>query len=302
MLSQKLIDKIQKEVDSYDLSIDWRSEQLTDKDMISKVLNGQGDLVRDELFEWNLDYLCELENQARINAVEEFQDEIMEELGIEDYNNFYAKDIAEDIAEGLVVSVDVGLEKLLRQTDVPVRLTLYSNYDCMNSAWLESQGGIEYDGYLKDAIDFLKLNPAKLKLEFIRTGYQVIGRWPNKRERDDRELIEYSEFISEFANTASSANLLTILGTLNLLDVYKNPNPKRVFIPKGANVGFFDSTYGGGSMFEATTKRDVWMKLGPRKGKSEYDSLDIDPDIDSYNTRDVYGWDRSFFTDIDIAA
>ena len=62
-------------------------------------------------------------------------------------------------------------------------------------------------------------------------------------------------------------------------------------VPKGSVVGFFDDFYGAGSMFEAEIKKDTWIKLGRRRGKTEYDKIEIVADlhINGYNTNDVYG-------------
>ena len=301
MLSEKLIEKIQKEIDSYSLEAEWDYGEVLDNNDIRKIMNGKADEVEERLLEDNIDYLSEMEHQAGISAVEEFRDEIIEELGIEE-SQFCAKDILDGIIDRLDINADLGFEELLKHTNVRVRLTLYSDYDCMNSAWLESQGGIEYDRYLKDAIDFLELNPARLKRAFLRHGYKTTGKWPDRKKREGREWIEYNDFIAEFGNTTSGANLLTVLGIINLLDIYKNQNPAKVFIPEAARVGFFDSFYGGGSVFEAMTKAGRWVKLGRLPRKTKYDLFRIVPDIVSYNTGDVYGWGDNNFVEIGIMA
>ena len=53
---------------------------------------------------------------------------------------------------------------------------MLSNYDCINSCWLESQGGFRYkESYFGDMIDTLRLNPAKVKKAL--TGERLYRIW-----------------------------------------------------------------------------------------------------------------------------
>lgn len=74
------------------------------------------------------------------------------------------------------------LKELLKNTDdIPVRVEMLSNYDCINSNWLESQEGYRYkESYFGDMIDALNLNPAKVKKMLVEKGYTVYGRFPDK--------------------------------------------------------------------------------------------------------------------------
>ena len=63
-----------------------------------------------------------------------------------------------------------------------MRVEMLSNYDCINSNWLESQEGYRYkESYFGDMIDALNLNPAKVKKMLVEKGYTVYGRFPDEK-------------------------------------------------------------------------------------------------------------------------
>ena len=75
------------------------------------------------------------------------------------------------------------LKELLKNTDdIPVRVEMLSNYDCINSNWLESQEGYRYkESYFGDMIDALNLNPAKVKKMLVEK--RLHGIWPVPRKK-----------------------------------------------------------------------------------------------------------------------
>lgn len=133
---------------------------------------------------------------------------------------------------------------------------MLSNYDCINSCWLESQGGFRYkESYFGDMIDTLRLNPAKVKKALTEKGYTVYGRFPNKKYRDGKEQVSYEDFCQELENSCCGANLLIYIGLVNLRDLYDADfKIKEVIIPKGNTCGLFSSMYGGGSLIEMELK------------------------------------------------
>ena len=87
------------------------------------------------------------------------------------------------------------LKELLKNTDdIPVRVEMLSNYDCINSNWLESQEGYRYkESYFGDMIDALNLNPAKVKKMLVEKGYTVYGRFPDKKPENRQQLRDQSQ-------------------------------------------------------------------------------------------------------------
>lgn len=90
------------------------SEYMAASDAMEEI---ERDLVRDGYRRWKVE-----------KFFDENEDAILEEI----YNR----------------SDNDTIEKILRNTaDIPVRVEMYSNHDCINSHWFESQGGFRYYEY-----------------------------------------------------------------------------------------------------------------------------------------------------------
>ena len=192
---------------------------------------------------------------------------------------------------------DVLAELIKHTDDIPVRVEMLSNYDCINSNWFESQGGYRYEeSYFGDMVDTLNLNPAKVKKLLLEHGYEAHGRFPNRKSRDGKEQVSYEQFYEELINSCCGANLLVYIGKVDLKELYNAGfSLKEVIIPKGNCCGLFSSTYGGGSLLEMELKQDVKLKL---EGKGCYGfrfRLDNERSKYDYSVQHVYGVDDSFF-------
>lgn len=190
------------------------------------------------------------------------------------------------------------LKELLKNTDdIPVRVEMLSNYDCINSNWLESQEGYRYkESYFGDMIDALNLNPAKVKKMLVEKGYSVYGRFPDKKYRDGKEQVSYEQFYQELINSCCGANLLTYIGKVNLQELYDAGfSLGEVIIPKGNCCGIFSSMYGGGSLLEMELKKDVRLKLEVRDYHGFRFRLDNERSEYECSIKHVYGVCDSFF-------
>lgn len=190
------------------------------------------------------------------------------------------------------------LKELLKNTDdIPVRVEMLSNYDCINSNWLESQEGYRYkESYFGDMIDALNLNPAKVKKMLVEKGYSVYGRFPDKKYRDGKEQVSYKQFYQELINSCCGANLLTYIGKVNLQELYDAGfSLGEVIIPKGNCCGIFSSMYGGGSLLEMELKKDVRLKLEVRDYHGFRFRLDNERSEYECSIKHVYGVCDSFF-------
>ena len=194
---------------------------------------------------------------------------------------------------------DVLAELIKHTDDIPVRVEMLSNYDCINSNWFESQGGYRYEeSYFGDMVDTLNLNPAKVKKLLAEHGYEVHGRFPNRKSRDGKEQVSYEQFYEELINSCCGANLLTYTGRVNLKELYNAGfSLKEVIIPKGNCCGLFSSTYGGGSLLEMELKKDVRLKLEVKDYHGFRFRLDDERSKYDYSVQHVYGVDDSFFGD-----
>ncbi len=194
---------------------------------------------------------------------------------------------------------DVLAELIKHTDDIPIRVEMLSDYDCINSNWLESQDGYCYEeSYFGDMVDTLNLNPAKVKKLLLEHGYEVHGRFPNRKSRDGKEQVSYEQFYEELINSCCGANLLTYTGRVNLKELYNAGfSLKEVIIPKGNCCGLFSSIYGGGSLLEMELKQDVRLKLEVKDYHGFRFRLDEERSKYDYSVRHVYGVDDSFFGD-----
>ena len=190
------------------------------------------------------------------------------------------------------------LKELIRHTDdIPIRVEMLSDYDCINSDWFESQGGYSYEeSYFGDMIDCLNLNPARVKKLLREHGYKVSGRFPNRKGRNGKEQVSYEQFYEELVNSCCGANLLTFIGRVNLKELYESGfSPGEIIIPKGNHCGLFSSAYGGGSLLEMELKQDVRLKLEINSYHGFRFRLDEERNRYDYSIGHVYGVDDSFF-------
>ena len=191
-----------------------------------------------------------------------------------------------------------AVSELVRHTrDVPVRIEMLSNYDCINSHWLESQGGYVYpDSYFGDMVDALNLNPAKVKRFLTEKGIAVYGRCHYRKSRDGKELVSYEDFHRELVNSCCGANLLTYIGKINLKELYESGfSVAKVTIPKDNYCGIFSSMYGGGSVLDMKLREDVTLELKIEDYHGYRLMIDNPRKKYDYSIGQVYGVSDSFF-------
>ena len=215
-------------------------------------------------------------------AVEQFFGEYGDEIREEIYSRNFS-----DILKELVKNTD----------DIPVRVEMLSDYDCINSNWLESQDGYRYEeSYFGDMVDALNLNPARVKKTLKEKGYKTCGRFPDKKHRDGKEQVSYGQFYQELINSCCGANLLTYIGKVSLKELYDTGfSLKEVIIPKGNCCGLFSSMYGGGSLLEMELREDVRLRLEVKDYHGFRFRLDNERSTYECSIKRVYGVCDSFF-------
>ncbi len=271
-------------------------------------LDNHLDIIRRCLEKQNCDCLWEKVDEwygdAEWTAVREIIDKLKEECtesnGFdEDEVDAFFDEHDDEIRDEIYSRNDSDvLKDLIRNTDdIPIRVEMYSNYDCINSNWFESQGGYSYEeSYFGDVVDSLNLNPAQVKKLLTSHGYKVHGRFPNRKGRNGKEQVSYEQFYTELINSCCGANLLVYIGRVNLKELYDaNFSLKEVIIPKGNCCGLFSSTYGGGSLLEMELKQDVRLKLEVKDYHGFSFRLDDERTEYDYSIQHVYGVDDSFF-------
>src|SRR5690606_24188897 len=184
-LSLSLIERIRTLLSSGDQpKIYWDYRDEVSNDLIKKALNDRNyefpiDAFHEDMFTDIDTYQLELDYIK--NTLKDIEKDISKELNcdIEELNlQEIAKDIYSDVFD--IISVDINLKELLGRKNVEVRIEMQSNYDCINSDWLESQGTYEMESYFGDMIKMLQFNPVEIKQFLLSKGRKVSGKWPNK--------------------------------------------------------------------------------------------------------------------------
>ncbi|MDR2913617.1 MAG: hypothetical protein LBV74_02090 [Tannerella sp.] len=253
----------------------------------------------DHLYESINDWYIDAEINAVYDAIQELKQKCKNTGYIKDDVESFFEENEDSIKEHIYAKDDSDvLGQLCRNSsDIPVRIELYSNNDCINSYWLESQDGFCYEeSYFGDMVDALKLNPAKVKKLLLKHGEKVYGRFPDKKYRNDKELVTYEDFYQELENTSCGANLLTFTGKVCIHDLIKASfNINKVVVPKGNYCGIYSSIQGGGSVLEMALQHDITLKLNAQKYDFFSLAIDYNRNIYNYCIKEVYGVCDSFF-------
>lgn len=271
-MRQEILDYIEKHQPK--LEFDYR-DQLSDEDCQTILDSDSGyNDVSEELLDRNIDCIYELEHA--------FMDEVRVLFDLSDMDK-----VNDELQQ--YICVDINLKALIQP--VPVRVTLLSDYDCINSNFAEGGTYSYHESYFGAMVDALNLNPQVLKQVMIRRGVGTIGRWPNMKKRNGQEYVKYDEFLTEVENTSCGANLLTIIGMFDVSD-WKQAS---ITIPTGNHVGLFSRFYGGGSTFDMELLRPMTIDLSKTgKTQSEYWGICVDSQK-SYSIKETYGVGTSFF-------
>ena len=298
MLTMEFIESIMDE--NYTLVwVDYRESFDESRDLLQKCLEKQScEDLWSKVEEWYND----AEWEATQEIIKELKNHCIdfydfEEDKVEAFFDEHDDEIRDEIRER---DDSTMVNDLIKNTnDIPVRVEMLSNYDCINSCWWESQSGFRYkESYFGDMIDTLRLNPAKVKKTLTDKGYTVYGRFPNKKYRDGKEQVSYEDFCRELEHSCCGANLLTYIGLVNLRDLYDADfKIKEVIIPKGNTCGLFSSFYGGGSLIEMELKSDVRIRLDKARKDGYGYRLRLDNERSKYecSIKHVYGVCDTFF-------
>ena len=122
-----------------------------------KIIDGKLWEVEENIWEWNLDYICDLEYQLLDNMKQEFPE-------LEDFD---VVDLRDEFLDYL--GCNMNIEQLLNNTTVRMRIVLHSNYE----GYLALEGeGLESD-YFKELYPLLKgkVDEKSLKQEINNSMY-----------------------------------------------------------------------------------------------------------------------------------
>lgn len=275
---------------------DCRDNLRGNLDLVRRCLKeGSADPLREAVSEWYSDIRAEA-----VSEILEKLETICVERGFPQADVRYFFETHEEELRDEIYSRDESdpLGELLDNTDaIPVRVEMLSNFDCINSHWLESSDGYSYeDSYFGDMIDALNLDPSRVKKTLEAYGEKCCGHFPRKPWRRGREQVAYELFCQELINSSCGANLLTYIATVDLKALYDADfHPRKIIIPQGNACGIFSSMQGGGSVLEMKLLRDVELKLGVKDYSGFRFCIDSESTTCDYAIRDVYALCDSFF-------
>ena len=283
--------KFIKELEDSTNEIYWDYNDELSDEQINKILNGKKDDVQEEIWENNIDYGTDNEFNIIKEALSSLNIELDNDVEIWDLRDWYS-----DYVPGL----DINLSSLMRNITPSLRIIMFTNYDCLPSHYMHDYGnGYTYDDYLKDIIDLFNLNPALVKKEMLAHNWDVKGSWPNKKNRNGKEYVKYSDFIIELENNLG-CSLINFFGTTDLDDFLNNQNIKEITITKGSYAGLLDHSQGGGSVWEMKILRDLTIKLDVpyTKDKCKYNTFELVTDEDNgygYGANEIAGVSSDFW-------
>jgi len=293
---EQVLELLPKEVQL--IYVDYNDNLDEHLKLIQKCIN---DKCLDALYEAIDDWYIDSSDYGYNSVIEDLKNNIENTFDIED-----AQDILEEFEDEVrdaIYERDTSnvLEDLLSNTSsIPVRVTMYSNYDCINSHWFETSGngGYSYkESYFGAMVDALKLNPKKVKELLKSKEVNTFGVFPNLKYREGKELVSYEDFWQELENSSCGANLLTFVGTIDVSSILDFEKLFKIRIPKGNNCGLFSSFQGGGSVIEMKLKHDLTIDLS-KSGKTKYDTFGIEIDCKGnggYSINEVYGVTSHFW-------
>lgn len=294
-LRNKIIAKLKTVADP---KVYWDHQDEVDLDNISKAWDSEDEYPIDRVYEGMEIDTYDIEVEHLKNILDDFKEDLAIVFEC-DEDSLDMDEIARDWRDEFLdyFSVDIDIKSIM--PDIPVRLELISNYDCINSHWLESQGGYSaQESYFGDVVRVLHLNPHLVKDWLKERGVDTPGRWYNTRKR--MPFVEMKSFWVEMENRSCGANLLTIIGKMDSYQLLSaNRNKLVIEVGKGNMIGFFSSMQGGGSVFECPLIKPIRIDLSKKKDYP-YWRLVIDHKGFGYTIKETYGVSSDFF-DGDIA-
>jgi hypothetical protein len=241
----------------------------------------------------NLDVIQKCLNEKNSNSLNDLMDEIRDEIFLSyDYkedNELTREENEDKLWEGVEEEVK---EYIKGTNEIPIRISIHSNWDIINSHWFENQCGYSYkDNYLQTMIDVLNLNPYKVGELLKQREYNVIDDFTNLKEREGEEKISYEDFITELENNCCGGNI-TFLCYVSLEDlIRKDFKLNKITIPAECICGIFNSFAGGGSVMKIETKKEIVIE----NNEEINFQINIDKKKDSYSFSNIYGIIESYY-------
>jgi hypothetical protein len=238
----KISDEVRKKCIDYlkdnPQTVYWDRNDKLSLEQVDKLMKSQEDYyeLENDLWESNIDYICELED----NLLKEMRDNFPELEDIE----------ISDLRDGFCdyLSVGLNIEQLVKTTpDVRVRVVIHSNYEGVNYAD-RGTGDFKDSDYIREVRKLLKENIDEKSFQ----------------DELDNIMSCVNQFIFYFKTDVQSL--------IGINEGFK----KSITIPKGAWAGFYDSWNGSGSVLEVKLLEDITLKKQYGKTKYDCVDIVLD--------------------------
>jgi len=275
--------KVEEQISSTDVSIDildvmdYRDQEAINRE-VNKLSSEELRRYFDDLVEmtWNCIFSEDYTRETRDEIIDSYRGQF------EDDDSF---ELFKDSIEAWP-SVSLNTEKLLKSIDVGFRLTLFSNYDCINSHWFEMGGGgyAPEESYFGDVLEVLGINPAELQ-PITGINEEDEAKWPDI-PRDP--VVDFNQFWAECENRTCGACLLVATVSLKAWDIINTDKIWAIEVPAGTDIFFFSSFQGGGSLMSMQAIKPMVVELKVLADNDYKPSWELCSDTE-YSVTQVYG-------------
>jgi hypothetical protein len=237
-LSEELKKKCIEYLTKNTQTVYWDYNDKLSLEQVDKLMKSQDDYyeLENEIYENNIDYICDLEHELLKNMQDEFPE----------LKEFEISELSDEFLD--YISVDFNIKQLIRNTpDVRIRVVIHSNYEGVNYA-NRGQGDFKHSEYIREIRKLLK------------------GKIDEKSFQQELDNIMscVNQFIFYFKTDVQSL--------IGINEKFK----KSITIPKEAWGGFYDNWNGSGSILEVKFLEDIILKKQYGKTKYDVVNIILD--------------------------
>jgi len=271
MITQIQIDEAIKGVEVWQPEIDWGYDYSFSTEEIDKMLEGEMQDVLDRLFEYNIDYISDMENETAVRE--------MVDAGMDDNDDDWGE--AYENVRGHVYC-DLNFRDLFKNTRVAIGIML-------DASVATGYYGFEYDDF-REILTILKINPRRMN-----DCFDFSPKFPNYPWRDGREVCDIKGFMESVLNSYYTGTTTVMLDKgvdLRLLcdNIEKIKAEGFTLLPRAGIV--HHDFFNGSSSTQFWTNKEVFIKPSDIKDiyqdggwKYGISSCFGDPSFDMWNAQ-----------------
>ena len=271
MITQAQIDEAIKGVKGWQPELDWGYDYTFNTEEIDKMVDGKMQEVLDSLFDYNLDYISDMEHET---AIREMRDADMDESD-EGWEEAY--DLVREH-----VYCDLNLRDLFKNTRVAIGIRLNASVDT-------AYYGLDYEGFV-DILRILKINPRRMN-----DWFDFSPKFPNYPWRDGKEVCDINDFMQSVLDSCYTGTTTIMLDKdidLRLLcDNIEKIKTEGFTLLKGSGMIHHDF-WNGAASTQFWTNKEVFIKPSDIKDiyqdggwKYGISSCFGDPSFDMWNAQ-----------------